>query len=171
MAAASTPRFFGAILYHLDVFSSASTTTRRKPCCFRAFASARTKPISSSINSRANTNQARKRFASLSRRSCATKSMAQPNSHPSPKRWTNTSGVTVSTCARKKEVMPLAQQVLSSQDWADIEAAFASHRDPLAGTSPETHHDQLLSAHRHAGAGAARARRTTRRLTVAGKRS
>ena len=44
----------------------------------------------------------------------------------------------------EREVMPLAQRVLSSQDWADIEAAFASHRDPLGGTSPETHHDQLF---------------------------
>ena len=44
----------------------------------------------------------------------------------------------------EREVMPLAQRVLSSQDWADIEAAFAAHRDPLAGTSPETHHDQLF---------------------------
>ena len=44
----------------------------------------------------------------------------------------------------EREVMPLAQKVLSSQDRADIEAAFASHRDPLAGASPETHHDQLF---------------------------
>ena len=44
----------------------------------------------------------------------------------------------------EREVMPLAQRVLSTQDWADIEAAFALHRDPLAGASPETTHDQLF---------------------------
>ena len=38
----------------------------------------------------------------------------------------------------------LAQRVLTAQDWADIEAAFALHRDPLAGASPETEHDQLF---------------------------
>lgn len=45
----------------------------------------------------------------------------------------------------EREVMPLAQRVLSIQDWTEIEAAFASHRDPLAGASPETKHDQLFS--------------------------
>ncbi len=45
----------------------------------------------------------------------------------------------------EREVMPLAQRVLSTQDWNDIEAAFALHRDPLAGVSPETTHDQLFS--------------------------
>jgi len=45
----------------------------------------------------------------------------------------------------EREVMPLAQRVLTSQDWADIEAAFASHHDPLAGASPETKYDQLFS--------------------------
>jgi len=39
---------------------------------------------------------------------------------------------------RKEEqvVMPLAQRVLTPGDWSDIEAAFATHRDPLAG-APE----------------------------------
>ena len=44
----------------------------------------------------------------------------------------------------EREVMPLAQRVLSTDDWADIEAAFALHRDPLAGASPQTDHDQLF---------------------------
>lgn len=44
----------------------------------------------------------------------------------------------------EREVMPLAQRVLNAQDWIDVEAAFASHRDPLAGSSPETNHDQLF---------------------------
>lgn len=45
----------------------------------------------------------------------------------------------------ERELMPLAQRVLNAQDWIDIEAAFASHRDPLAGASPETSHDQLFT--------------------------
>ena len=45
----------------------------------------------------------------------------------------------------EREVMPLAQRALNAQDWTEIEAAFASHRDPLAGTSPETRHDELFS--------------------------
>ena len=44
----------------------------------------------------------------------------------------------------ERDVMPLAQRVLNAQDWIDIEAAFASHRDPLTGTSPDTDHDQLF---------------------------
>lgn len=44
----------------------------------------------------------------------------------------------------EREVMPLAQRVLNEQDWADVEAAFAAHRDPLGGIAPETTHDQLF---------------------------
>ena len=42
------------------------------------------------------------------------------------------------------KIMPLAQRVLTAQDWVEVEAAFASHRDPLAGASPETDHDALF---------------------------
>jgi hemerythrin-like domain-containing protein len=35
------------------------------------------------------------------------------------------------------EVMPLAQRVLTPADWVEIEAAFAAHRDPLAGASEQ----------------------------------
>jgi hypothetical protein len=34
--------------------------------------------------------------------------------------------------------------VLEAHDWAQIEAAFAAHRDPLAGVSPETDHERLF---------------------------
>lgn len=44
----------------------------------------------------------------------------------------------------EQKIMPLAQRVLTAQDWAEIEAAFASHRDPLAGASPETDHEELF---------------------------
>lgn len=33
----------------------------------------------------------------------------------------------------ERDVMPLARRVLDANDWAAIEAAFAAHRDPLAG--------------------------------------
>ena len=38
----------------------------------------------------------------------------------------------------EREIMPLAERVLTPQDWAEVESAFAAHRDPLAGASPET---------------------------------
>jgi hemerythrin-like domain-containing protein len=44
----------------------------------------------------------------------------------------------------EQKIMPLAQRVLTAQDWAEIEAAFAAHRDPLAGASPETDHEALF---------------------------
>jgi hemerythrin-like domain-containing protein len=43
------------------------------------------------------------------------------------------------------EVMPIALRVLGESDWAEIEAAFASHRDPLEGATPETDPDELFS--------------------------
>jgi hemerythrin-like domain-containing protein len=47
---------------------------------------------------------------------------------------------------RKEEqtVMPLARRVLSPRDWEEIEAAFAAHRDPLAGATPLTDSEQLF---------------------------
>jgi hemerythrin-like domain-containing protein len=33
----------------------------------------------------------------------------------------------------ERDVMPLARRVLDASDWAAVEAAFAAHRDPLAG--------------------------------------
>jgi hemerythrin-like domain-containing protein len=44
----------------------------------------------------------------------------------------------------ERQIMPLAERVLTAQDWAEIEAAFASHRDPLAGVSPEADHEALF---------------------------
>ena len=45
----------------------------------------------------------------------------------------------------EREVMPLAQRVLTPDDWKEIETAFAAHRDPLSGVSAETQHDELFS--------------------------
>ena len=35
------------------------------------------------------------------------------------------------------DVMPLAERVLTSEDWAEIEAAFASNQNPLAGAEDD----------------------------------
>jgi hemerythrin-like domain-containing protein len=43
----------------------------------------------------------------------------------------------------ERDVMPLAQRVLTAADWSEIEAAFAAHRDPLAGV-PEHDHEALF---------------------------
>lgn len=45
----------------------------------------------------------------------------------------------------EREVMPLARRVLTEQDWADIEDAFARHHDPIAGMAPNATYDQLFS--------------------------
>ena len=45
----------------------------------------------------------------------------------------------------EKQVMSVAQRVLTADDWKEIEAAFASNRDPLGGASSETHYDELFS--------------------------
>lgn len=37
----------------------------------------------------------------------------------------------------ERDIMPLAQRVLNANDWAEIEAVFATHRDPLAGASTD----------------------------------
>ena len=34
------------------------------------------------------------------------------------------------------EVLPAAQRVLDTRDWAELDASFASHVDPLTGTGP-----------------------------------
>lgn len=37
----------------------------------------------------------------------------------------------------EREVLPLAEQVLTPQDWQEIDAAFRSNRDPLTGHAPD----------------------------------
>jgi hemerythrin-like domain-containing protein len=37
----------------------------------------------------------------------------------------------------EEELMPLAARVLTAADWAQIESAFADHRDPLHGTTAD----------------------------------
>ena len=56
------PKVFARFSITSTYFSSASTTTRRKPCCFRL--RQRTHDADTVLDqSRANTNQAKKRFA------------------------------------------------------------------------------------------------------------
>ena len=35
------------------------------------------------------------------------------------------------------EILPLAQRVLTEEDWQEVDAAFAANRDPLTGHRPE----------------------------------
>lgn len=43
------------------------------------------------------------------------------------------------------EVLPLAVQVLSEQDWAQLDAAFASHKDPLVARERDPAFDRLFT--------------------------
>jgi hemerythrin-like domain-containing protein len=37
----------------------------------------------------------------------------------------------------EKEILPLAERVLTEEDWRDLDAAFGGHRDPFAGHEPD----------------------------------
>lgn len=43
------------------------------------------------------------------------------------------------------EVMPRAQEVLTADDWAPIEAAFSANEDPIFGSEPRSRFDSLYS--------------------------
>lgn len=45
----------------------------------------------------------------------------------------------------EREVLPLAQQVLTPADWAQLDEAFADNRDALAGSEPEAEYAALFS--------------------------
>ncbi len=45
----------------------------------------------------------------------------------------------------ERDLLPLAERVLTAQDWAGIDAAFASHRDPLGGVTRRTEYEELLA--------------------------
>jgi hemerythrin-like domain-containing protein len=46
--------------------------------------------------------------------------------------------------AEEEEVLPLAEKHFSAADWAAIDAAFAQHADPLAGTDTVTQPEALF---------------------------
>lgn len=43
------------------------------------------------------------------------------------------------------QILPLAERVLSAQDWAELDAAFAANRDPLTGHEPEDDYRALFT--------------------------
>jgi hemerythrin-like domain-containing protein len=45
----------------------------------------------------------------------------------------------------EREILPLAEKVLTEQDWAEIDAAFAANRDPLTGHEPEDEYRALFT--------------------------
>ncbi|MEO8155460.1 MAG: hemerythrin domain-containing protein [Rhizobacter sp.] len=45
----------------------------------------------------------------------------------------------------EKEILPLAEEVLTEEDWADLDEAFLSNRDPLTGHTPEQDFQALFT--------------------------
>jgi hemerythrin-like domain-containing protein len=45
----------------------------------------------------------------------------------------------------EKDILPLAERVLTGQDWADLDAAFTANRDPLTGHEPEANYRELFT--------------------------
>ena len=45
----------------------------------------------------------------------------------------------------ERDILPLAQRLLTADDWRDLDAAFADNRDPLTGHEPEEMYRDLFS--------------------------
>jgi len=45
----------------------------------------------------------------------------------------------------EREILPLAERVLTENDWSELDDAFGSNRDPLAGHAPEAEYEALFS--------------------------
>jgi len=45
----------------------------------------------------------------------------------------------------EREILPLAERMLTAQDWADLDEAFAANRDPLTGCEPEPDYRALFT--------------------------
>jgi hemerythrin-like domain-containing protein len=45
----------------------------------------------------------------------------------------------------EKQILPLAEQVLTEQDWHELDRAFAANRDPLTGAPPDEEYRELFS--------------------------
>jgi len=45
----------------------------------------------------------------------------------------------------EQHILPLAEQVLSADDWSDLDAAFLANRDPLTGHEPEEDYRALFT--------------------------
>lgn len=45
----------------------------------------------------------------------------------------------------EREILPLAEKVLTNEDWADLDEAFSANRDPLTGCEPEPDYAALFT--------------------------
>jgi hemerythrin-like domain-containing protein len=45
----------------------------------------------------------------------------------------------------EREILPLAERVLTRRDWAELDEAFAANRDPLAGHDPDSEYRALFT--------------------------
>ena len=45
----------------------------------------------------------------------------------------------------EREILPLAERVLTEQDWLDLDQAFEANRDPLPGHEPEADYRALFT--------------------------
>jgi hypothetical protein len=45
----------------------------------------------------------------------------------------------------EKEVLPLAERVLTAGDWADLDEAFSANVDPLTGHEPDPAYRSLFT--------------------------
>lgn len=45
----------------------------------------------------------------------------------------------------EREILPLAERVLTDEDWADLDEAFGANRDPLTGCEPEPDYAALFT--------------------------
>ena len=45
----------------------------------------------------------------------------------------------------EREILPLAERLLTAADWATLDEAFAANRDPLTGHAPEADYDALFT--------------------------
>ena len=45
----------------------------------------------------------------------------------------------------EREILPLAERVLTERDWADLDEAFSANRDPLTGHAPEADYRALFT--------------------------
>ena len=45
----------------------------------------------------------------------------------------------------ESQILPLAEKVLTAEDWAELDAAFAANRDPLTGHEPEDEYRALFT--------------------------
>jgi len=45
----------------------------------------------------------------------------------------------------EREILPLAERVLTEEDWADLDKAFGANHDPLTGCEPDAEYKELFT--------------------------